>query len=63
MGEGIVQVLVPQIGVGIKVDDMDIRISLCNSPEGSQRYQMFPAQQEGQLSSVQNFLGAFLNLV
>ena len=56
------QIVVPQVGVGVEVDDVEIRVLLHCSPHGPQRDQMFAAQQQRELAVCQNFGGAALNV-
>ena len=44
------KVVVPQVGVGIKVDDVEAWVFLHGSPHGTQRDQMLAAQQERELA-------------
>ena len=50
------QIVVPQVGVGIEVHDMQIRVFLHRSPHRAQRDQMLAAQQQRELAVFQNFL-------
>ena len=50
VGELHPQVVVPQIGVGVKVEDVDIRVLGEGRPEGPQRHQVLATQQEGPLA-------------
>ena len=52
------KVVVPQVGVGIKVHDVQIRIFLHSSLHGTQRHQMFTAQQQRELAVLQDLLCA-----
>ena len=44
------QVVVPQIRVGVKVEDVDVRVLGKGRPEGPQRHQVLATQQEGPLA-------------
>ena len=50
------QIVVPQVGVGVEVHDMQIRVLLHRSPHGTQCDQMLTAQQQRELAVLQNFL-------
>ena len=50
------KVVVPQVSVGIKVDDVQVRVFLHGGPHGTQGHQMLAAQQQRELAVVQNFL-------
>ena len=50
------QIVVPQVGVGIEVHDMQIRVFLHRSPHGTQCDQMLTAQQQRELAVLQDFL-------
>ena len=50
MGQLRTQVIIPQIGVGIEMYDMEIRIFLPHGPDGRQSYQMFPANHKRHFS-------------
>ena len=56
------KVVVPQVGVGVEVDDVEVRVLLYRSPHGPQRDQMFAAQQQRELAVCQNLGGAALNV-
>ena len=56
------QIIVPQVGVGVKVDDVEVRVFLHGSPHGAQRDQMLTAQQQGELAVLQNLSGPGLNV-
>ena len=55
------QIIVPKIGVGVKVDDVEVRVFLHGSPHGTQRDQMLTAQQQGELAVLQNLSSPGLN--
>ena len=50
MAELCAQIVVPQVGVGIEVDDVQIRVFLHRSPHRAQRDQMLAAQQQRELA-------------
>ena len=50
------QIVVPQVGVGVKMHDMQIRVFLHRSPHSAQRDQMLAAQQQRELAVLQNLL-------
>ena len=55
------QIIVPKIGVGIEMDDMEVRILFQGRPERSQGDKVFPAQEEGQLAVGKDGCGPFLD--
>ena len=44
------QIVVPQVGMGIKVDDVEVGVFFHHGPHGTQRDQMLAAQQERELA-------------
>ena len=48
------EVVVPQVGVGVEVDDVEAGVFLRHGPHSAQRHQMLAAQQEGQLAVLQD---------
>ena len=50
------QIVVPQVGMGIEVDDVQVGVFLHRSPHRAQRDQMLAAQQQRELAVLQNFL-------
>ena len=58
MAEPGTEVVVPQVGVCVEVDDVQVRVLLHGGPHGPQRDQMFAAQQERELAVLQDLFGA-----
>ena len=56
------QIVVPQVGVGVKVDDVQVGVFLHRSPHRAQGDQMLAAQQQRELAVLQNFLCARLDV-
>lgn len=56
------QIVVPQVGVGIKVDDVEVGVLFHHGPHGTQRDQMLAAQQERELAVVQDLCRAALDV-
>ena len=56
------QIVVPQVGVGIKVDDVEVGVFFHHGPHGTQRDQMLAAQQERELAVVQDLCRAALDV-
>ena len=48
------QVVVPQVGVGVKVDDVQFGVAGGHGPHGAQGDQVLPAQQQRELPVPQN---------
>ena len=48
------EVVVPQVGVGVEVDDVEAGVFLRHGPHRTQRHQMLTAQQERKLAVVQD---------
>ena len=58
MAEPGTEVVVPQVGVCVEVDDVQVRVLLHGGPHGPQRDKMFAAQQERELAVLQDLFGA-----
>ena len=58
MAEPGTEVVVPQVGVCVEVDDVQVRVLLHCGPHGPQRDKMFAAQQERELAVLQDLFGA-----
>ena len=54
MTEPCSQIVVPQIGMGIKMDDVQIRPLPGSCPYGTECHQMFPAEEQRQLTISKN---------
>ena len=48
------EIVVPQVGVGVEVDDVEAGVFLRYGPHSAQRHQMLAAQQEGQFAVLQD---------
>lgn len=57
MGEFDTEVVIPQIGVSVKVDDVDVREFFKHSAKGAESYQVFAAQHERAFVGVQDASG------
>ena len=56
------QVVVPKIGVGVKVDDVQVRVFFHGSPHGPQGDKVFAAQQQRQFAVLQDLGGPGLDV-
>ena len=56
VAQGCPQVVVPQVGVGVKVDDVQVRVLFHGRLHRTQGHQVLAPQQQGELAVLQNFL-------
>jgi len=56
------QVVVPEVGVGVKVDDVQVRVLFHRRLHRTQGHQVLAAQQQRELAVLQNFLCAGLDV-
>ena len=56
------QVVIPQVRMRVKVDDVQVRVFPDRRPHRAQRHQVLPADEEGQLAVRQDLPGLFLNV-
>ena len=56
------QIVVPQVGMGIKMDDLQIRVLLHSGTHSAQGHQVLAPQQKGELAVLQNGGGPLLDI-
>ncbi|CDE94187.1 unknown [Acidaminococcus sp. CAG:542] len=57
------QVVIPQVRVGIKVDDLEVRVLFQHRPEGAQGHQVFASDHKGQLPVLEDGGSPVLNVL
>lgn len=62
MAELCAEIVIPQVGVSVKMDDVQVGVFFHGSPHGPQRDEMFTAQKQGQLAIPQDLCRAGFNI-
>ena len=62
MAELCAEIVIPQVGVSLKMDDVQGGVFFHGSPHSPQRDEMFTAQKQGQLAIPQDLCRAGFNI-
>ena len=62
MAELCAEIVIPQVGVSVKMDDVQVGVFFHGSPHSPQRDEMFTAQKQGQLAIPQDLCRAGFNI-